>query len=153
MQRICIDSENSVEITQKEKILCEIKKFYKKLYSKATKVSVETCDQFLGNIDLPILSVEEIDFLNTPITIQDLFESIKKSDNGKSPGSDGLTREFFIVFWNDISELLFNSLHEGKDKGSLSTSQRQAVIKLLDKGKDKRFIKKFATYKSDKLRY
>ena len=69
------------------------------------------------------------------------MNQLKKSDNGKSPGSDGLTREFFIVFWNDISELLFNSLHEGKNKGSLSTSQRQAVIKLLDKGKDKRFIK------------
>ena len=91
MQRICIDAENSVETTQKEKILYEIENFYKKLYSKATEVSVETCDQFLGNIDLPILSLEEIDFLNTPITIQDLFESIKKSDNGKSPGSDGLT--------------------------------------------------------------
>ena len=84
---------------------------------------------------MPMLSIEENNFLNTPITVQDLFESIKKSDNGKSPGSDGLTREFFIVFWNDISELLFNSLIEGKEKGSLSTSQRQAVIKLLEKGK------------------
>ena len=67
--------------------------------------------------------------------------AIKNSQSGKSPGSDGLTREFYIVFWNDISELLYNSLIEGKEKGSLSTTQRQAVIKLLDKGKDKRFIK------------
>ena len=51
---------------------------------------------------MPNLSLEQIDFLNNPITVQDLYESIKKSDNGKSPGSDGLTREFYIVFWNNI---------------------------------------------------
>ena len=79
--------------------------------------------------------------LNKPITIEDLKAAIKNSQSGKSPGSDGLTREFYIVFWNDIAELLFNSLIEGKEKGVLSTTQRQAVIKLLDKGKDKRFIK------------
>ena len=90
---------------------------------------------------MPFLSLEQINFLNIPITVQDLLESIRKSDNGKSPGSDGLTREFYIVFWNNISELLFNSLIEGKEKGLLSPSQRQAVIKLLEKGKDKRFIK------------
>ena len=92
----------------------KLKKNYKKLYSKASEKSVEECEQFLGNIDLPTLSSEEINSLNKPITINDLSESIKKSNNGKSPGSDGLTREFFIVFWNDISELLFNSLLEGK---------------------------------------
>ena len=32
IQRLCIDSENSVETTQKEKILEEIKKIYIKLY-------------------------------------------------------------------------------------------------------------------------
>ena len=59
---------------------------------------------------MPNLSLEQINFLIIPITVQDLLESIKKSNNGKSPGSDGLTREFYIVFWNNISELLFNSL-------------------------------------------
>ena len=80
--------------------------------------------------------------MNKPLTIEDLQEAIKNSKNGKSPGSDGLTKEFYVVFWREIADLLFNSLLEGKEKGFLSSSQKQAIIKLLDKGKDKRFVKK-----------
>ena len=40
-----------------------------------------------------------------------------------------------------ISFSSFNSLLEGKEKGFLSSSQKQPINKLLDKGKDKRFVK------------
>ena len=63
------------------------------------------------------------------------------SVKGKSPGNDGLGFEFFVVFWGNISVPLFESYLDGLKNGILSTSQRQAVIKLLEKkGKDKRFI-------------
>ena len=63
------------------------------------------------------------------------------SVKGKSPGNDGLGFEFFVVFWGNISDPLFESYLDGFKNGILSTSQRQAVIKLLEKkGKDKRFI-------------
>ena len=68
-------------------------------------------------------------------------EAIKTSMNGKSPGNDGFNREFFIMFWKNISKELLESYNEGKNKGILSNSQRQTVIKLLEKkGKDKRLI-------------
>ena len=68
--------------------------------------------------------------------------SIKNSENGKSPVNDGLTRKFYIVFWRSISDVYFQSLLHGKEKGFLSPSQRQAILKLLlKKDKDKRFIK------------
>ena len=45
------------------------------------------------------------------------------------------------MFWKNISKELLESFNEGKNKGILSNSQRQAVIKLLEKkGKDKRLI-------------
>ena len=46
-------------------------------------------------------------------------------------------------FWEVIKDVFINSLKEAEIKVSLSTSQRQAVIKLLEKNdRDKRFIKK-----------
>ena len=76
----------------------EIKKFYENLYRTAIRESPESCTQFLDSITLPTLSAEENNLLNQPISIEDLKASIKKSKNGKSPGSDGLTREFYIIF-------------------------------------------------------
>ena len=96
----------------------------------------------LDLIPLPKLNAEQNIKLNSPLTIEELEFAVKNSQNGKSPGNDGLPREFYIVFWRNICECLFNSLMEGKSRGFLSSSQRQAIIKLLEKpGRDVRQIK------------
>ena len=62
--------------------------------------------------------------------------------NDKSPGSDGLTKEFYVCFFNEVSKTLITALNHSFTTGMLSTSQRQAVITLIEKkGKDKRFMK------------
>jgi hypothetical protein len=59
-----------------------------------------------------------------------------------SPGNDGLTVEFYKFFWDEIKHTFFASIIEGKIKGVLSISQRQAIIKLIEKkDKDKLKIK------------
>ena len=67
--------------------------------------------------------------------------------NNKSPGNNGLTKEFFVTFWEDIKDAFLNSCCTAKLKKELSTSQRQAVIKLIEKkDKDKRFIKRWQPF-------
>ena len=62
--------------------------------------------------------------------------------NNKSPGNDGKTKEFFVTFWEDIKDDFLKSCRAAKLKKELITSQRQAVIKLIEKkDMDKRFIK------------
>ena len=62
--------------------------------------------------------------------------------NNKSPGNDGLTKEIYETFWNEIKNYFMNSIMEAGEKKKLSTSQRQAVIKLTEKKeRDKRFTK------------
>ena len=50
--------------------------------------------------------------------------------NDKSPGNDGLTEEFYEAFWNELKEIFVDSVLEAKEKGYLSISQRQAIMKL-----------------------
>ena len=62
--------------------------------------------------------------------------------NNKSPGNDGLSKEFYICFFNEIHSYLLQALNMSFREGQLSSSQRQAVIVLIEKkDKDKRFLK------------
>ena len=73
--------------------------------------------------------------------MEDLEDTLSKMSTGKSPGNDGLTIEFYKFFWDDLKDTLFDSYRYSKAVGELSTSQRQAIIKLIEKrDKDKRFI-------------
>ena len=60
---------------------------------------------------------------------------------GKSPRNDRLSVEFFKCFWDDIKTVFFSSVCYSRTVGELSSSQRQAIIKLIEKkDKDKRYI-------------
>ena len=67
--------------------------------------------------------------------------------NNKSPGNAGLTKEFYETFWEEIKIPLCNSITKSYQNGELCKSQRQAVIKLIEKkDKDQKLIKKLETY-------
>ena len=54
--------------------------------------------------------------------------------NGKTPGSDGLTAEFYKIFWQDLKEaMLINSFNHSFQINSLSEIQKQGLITLLPK--------------------
>ena len=58
----------------------------------------------------------------------------------KSPGNDGLTKEFYETFWDYVKVPLLLSFNMAFLKKELSTSQKQAVIKLIEKkDRNKRF--------------
>ena len=44
--------------------------------------------------------------------------------NNKCPGSDGLSFEFYKMFWLDVKDMLLESLNEGYNKDTLSDRQR-----------------------------
>ena len=44
--------------------------------------------------------------------------------NEKSPGDDGLTKEFYEAFWDNIKRNLTLSFQQALKKGELSTSQK-----------------------------
>ena len=62
--------------------------------------------------------------------------------NNKLPGNDGITRELHKAFWDDLTIPVLLSVNKAFKVGELSTSQKQAVIKLIEKkDKDKQLNK------------
>ena len=51
--------------------------------------------------------------------------------NGKSPRHNGLAKEFYENFWDDLKVYFINFLKQSKIDGHLPISQRQLIIKLL----------------------
>ena len=66
--------------------------------------------------------------------------------NNKTPGNDGITKEFYETFWDELKTPLMESVNQAFHTKILSISQRQAVIKVIEKKDwDKRCIKKLET--------
>ena len=76
------------------------------------------------------------------LTKNGMLESTKCYEKRKRLGNDGLTKEFYVCFFNEISDSLVAVLNRSFEVSQLSSSQRQAVIVLIEeKEKDKRLIK------------
>ena len=60
-----------------------------------------------------------------------LFDYMKSMQNNKTPGNSGLTKEFYKTFQNQLKTPL--SINQAFHTKILSTLQRQAVIKLIEK--------------------
>ena len=129
------------EITDINKINSEIFRFYKGLFKDKIQCNAEKCRTFLKDIQAPSLTNEQKNICEGELLEKEIYDALTDIDNNKSPGNDGLTKEFYYTFWNDIKDVYISSIRESKTKKVLSTSQRQAIIKLIEKpNKDKRFI-------------
>ena len=95
---------NGTLITNQKSILSEEKQFYEKLYSK--KEQINSTIDFFDN-SLPKLSENDRNSCEGILTEQECVKAIKEMKNQKSPGSDGITTEFYKLFWNEIKEHFF----------------------------------------------
>lgn len=91
--------------------------FYRDIY-KSNYVN-SNCEPFLALIKNKIPQINEqfkqdCDKLITKMEMADTLKSMKK---GKSPGSDGLTLEFYLHFWKLIEDHLFKVFFSVSNKG------------------------------------
>ena len=135
--------DEETELIDKKSIMTKLNNFYSQLYTKDRQCKVGNWINKLKSDGLvPQLSEDEKLELDALLEIEELQLTLEKCANNKSPGNDGLTKEFYLFFWDEIKDALFQSYTESIKIGKLSTSQRQNIISLLEKtGKDKTLIK------------
>lgn len=81
-------------------------KFFSSLWSSS---SSKTIDQtFLALLgDLPSLDSDDMDTLSKPVTKLEVYRALPTMARGKSPRLDGLTKDFYLFYWNIIGDHLF----------------------------------------------
>ena len=116
--------------------------YYSSLYARKSIKTEKECLDYLADINSPILTNEEQHLCEGQLTPMEVFDALSNMQANKTPGNDGLTKEFYLAFFDTLCPNLLKCLNYAFEVGELSTSQRQAVITLIkEKSKDKRYIK------------
>ena len=118
------------------------KKFYENLFKKHEQKTATEIQSFLSHTNIPKFSEDKAKLCDEDLSLKDLCGCLKIMQNYKSPGNDGWTKEFYEAFWIELTDIFIDSVSETKEKGHLSTSQRQDIIRLIKKKIKKRDSKK-----------
>ena len=121
------------EIDEDVEILNRIKSFYKTLFKCQSSENVSEIEKSLCAITTPSHNNDQTNLCEKVLSQNDLYNAMKNMHNNKSLENDGLTKEYYEGFCDEIKELFIASVTEAKNKGQLSISQRQAIIKLIGK--------------------
>ena len=108
----------------------EQKKFYASLYSK-TDTSDSSINFFDNNIN-KLNNIEKIS-CEGKLSEYECGIALKQMQNSKSPGSDGISTEFFKIFWQDLKTYYTKSINYSFEQQNLTDLQKQGLITLLPK--------------------
>ena len=96
-----INNEN-FKITDPKEILKEEELFFSQIYtSNNMNPLLPEFSVFFKSID-SVLSEEEAATCEGEVTLEECYNALKSMKSNKTPGSDGLTSEFYRYFWNEI---------------------------------------------------
>ena len=126
-------------ITQdQEPILKNLNEFYSSLYTRKSLKTGKDCLEYLAGISAPSLSKHDQGLCEGQLSLKEIFDALNNMPTEKIPGNDGITKEFYRAFLDILGPKLLMSYSHAFSQGELSTSQKQAVITLIEKkGRDK----------------
>ena len=88
-------------------------------------------EEFLSNLSQ--LSQASQDRLVEPLSLEEVEDAVKSCENGKSPGLDGLTYEFYKVTWPILGVTFTRVLQTQLERERLTESGHQGATRLLPK--------------------
>ena len=135
-----IKNKEGEMLTTKEEILNEIEDFYSNLYKKEP-TDKQQQEKIYRLLSKKKIEHSETETLGNLITAKEIKTAVNQMHNNKSPGTDGLPKEFYTTFWPELKDELVEMLNNVFLKQSLSTSQKQATLKLLYKKGDPKDLK------------
>ena len=106
-------------------------KYYEKLYKNRNQL--ELTYNFFEKHEIPKLNEQEKQQCERLLTEKECEEAVKDMKNGKTPGTDGLTAEFYKISCEDLKNAMVKSFNYSFQIKSLSEIQKQGLFTLLPK--------------------
>lgn len=111
----------------------EFKSFWSSFYKSEISHNINACTDFLQDLNLPFLSDNESELLNTPISLEELRMALINMKKGKSTGWDGIPPELYLASWEVLGNPLLDMINVAIDKGAFNLSANTAIITVLPK--------------------
>lgn len=126
--------DNGETLTQPTDITKAFAMHYRKLYEEQSDPQRnEKMESFFSSIDLPKLTSEEADMVSSPITEEEIKNTIAQLKNNKSPGTDGFSGEYYKAFVGELTPILCNAYNYALEKGQAPASWSEAIISVIHK--------------------
>ncbi|CAM2097065.1 unnamed protein product [Caretta caretta] len=115
----CLLAEDGTPLTEPAAMCGRARAFYASLFS--PDLTDRSASRVLWE-ELPMVSASNRDRLELPLTLAEFSEALRHMPTNKSPGMDGLTVEFYHVFWDVLSPDLVTVWAESLQSGVLPLS-------------------------------
>ena len=106
--------KNDIQITDQLRIQHELRMFYEQLFKKTICNANSKIVSFSDNISLPVINDDFFNLCENHLTEDELLISLKSMQNNKTLSNDGLTKEFYETFSNEIKDVFLKSLKQAK---------------------------------------
>jgi hypothetical protein len=113
-----------------DSILLAFREFYSNLF-REEHVEDDVINDLLS--DVPCMDEDDCESLGCDVSEEDVIKAVKGMTSDSSPGSDGLTKEFYCAFLKLFTPVLVRVFDEAFVEGILPDSQRLSYISLLCK--------------------
>ena len=124
-------------LTDKDQILNRMAGFYTKHYKHYTEEPTDAqAQQKLSDSIHLRLPTEVGSVLDGELDLEECYEALSKMPMQKSPETDGLPAELYVLFWDTLGRDLVEVLNFGNSQNLLAKSMRSAILTLAFKGKD-----------------
>lgn len=126
-------STNGEEISNGDAINKEIVKYFESIFKTRPPPNQAAGERFLSQVVDLFPTVPS--FLVEPITAFDIKTELLKTKGNKSPGTDGIPYEFYLLLWDVIAPHFLDMFNHVLERESLSQSQGRAAVRLIPKSK------------------
>ena len=118
-----LENDNGEVQEGNENIRKTVFDFFSDLYSEEPVIE-DLQDELLQHVDRFLTNEEKL-ALDKSISREEVKFALNKLPKDKTPGSNGITNEFLIFFWNDLGELFQKVIEEINEFGELTESQKK----------------------------
>lgn len=83
---------------------------FQQLYSCDLRVTHFDSESLFDGLNLLQLSKKGTNSLDSPTTLNELYDTLKEMNRGRPPGLDGVPLELYLTSWEEFGSLLFQQL-------------------------------------------